>query len=258
MLILIGLGLETKDISIRGLQTATEAKRVYIEQYTAFVSDEYIKYLKDSIGQEISQLDRSDLEENAKKTISEAKKNDIAILVPGDPLIATTHFATLINTARKLGVKYKILHSSSIYSAAVGESGLDIYKFGPPVTIAYWSDKYKPTSFLDLINQNCRHDHHTLVLLDLNQKEKRPMRLEEAVSLLRQAENEKLLDIITDDLKILVMGNVGKENQQTAYVSIKDTAKVAKEFDGKMLVIIVPATLNFAEEESISRHLSQA
>ncbi len=256
MLILIGVGLETKDISVRGLEAATEADRVYIEQYTAFIPKEYFDYLKETTGQEIEELSRSDLEENAKKTISGAGKADIAILVPGDPLIATTHHATLIDTARKMGIKCKILHSASIYSAAVGESGLDVYRFGPPVTVPFWSDKYKPTSFLESVKRNLENDQHTLLLLDLDQKGRKPMKLQEALSLLRLAEKEKEYDIINDNLMILVMGNVGRNDEQIRYTRLKEVEKSVSMFDNKLLVLVIPAKLSFAEEESVSRHLS--
>ncbi len=253
MLILVGLGLEVRDIPVRGLQAAIEADKVLIEQYTLFVSAGYLDYLKNAVGGEILEVGRSELEEDARNIVLPAAKEDIVILVPGDPLIATTHYATLIETAKKLGVRCKVIHAASIYSAAVGESGLDVYKFGAPVTIAYWSEKYRPTSFLDTINSNLRGNRHTMLLLDLEQKEKRPMSLEEALSLLRAAEAEKELDIITDETKVLVMGDVGKESQDIAYARLGELKMLGKRFAGKFLVIIVPAQLTFAEEEFVVR-----
>ena len=254
MLIIIGLGLEKGDLSVRALEAAAASDRLYIEQYTAFISAEYISFLKRETGKEIVELGRPDLEENSGILISAAKQENIAILVPGDPLIATTHHATLLDTAKKQDVECRIFHASSIYSAAVGESGLDVYKFGPAVTIAYWSDKYKPTSFLDRIESNIKNNSHTLVLLDLNQKEKKPMSLAEAMELLRSAGMGKEGSVIRNDLRVLIMGNVGKEDQKTAYVTLGETARVSDVFDGKMLVLIIPAEMSFAEQESISRH----
>ena len=250
---LVGLGLETKDISVRGLQAAIEADKVLIEQYTLFVSEGYLGYLKNAIGSEILEVGRPELEENAKDIVLSAARENIVILVPGDPLIATTHYATLVETAKKLGVSCKVIHAASVYSAAVGESGLDVYKFGVPVTIAYWSEKYRPTSFLDSINSNLKGNRHTMLLLDLEQKEKRPMSLDEALSLLRSAETEKKLGIITDEVKVLVMGDVGKESQDIAYARLGELKTLGKRFAGKFLVIIVPAQLTFAEEEFVGR-----
>jgi diphthine synthase len=253
MLILIGLGLETKDISVRGLEAANAAAKVYLEQYTTFISDEYLAYLKSEIKQQMTVLGRSELEEKVKETINEAKTKDIAILVPGDALIATTHHTTILDTAKQMKIKTKVYHASSIYSAAIGESGLDVYRFGQTVTIPFWYENYKPTSYLDVIKKNLLNDEHTLLLLDLNQKEKRTMSLDEAVAQLKAAENEKLYDIIDDNLKILVLGNVGRETQELAYFRIGDAKKMQKRFNGKILSMIIPATLNFAEEEALGK-----
>ena len=251
MLILIGLGLETRDISIRGLEAATKASKAYLEQYTTFISDEYTNYLKEKIGQDIITIGRSELEEKAKETIKDANAKDVAILVPGDPLIATTHHATLIDTARQMKIKTKVYHASSIYSAAVGASGLDVYKFGPPTSIPFWSENYKPTSFLDLIKRNLTNDEHTLLLLDLNQKEKRPMMLVEAITLLKNAEEEKQFDIVDDDLKLVVLGDVGKDSQDVVYVKIGKIDALKERFNGKLLSLIIPGQLNFAEEDAL-------
>jgi diphthine synthase len=255
MLILIGLGLETRDISVRGIQAAKDADKVYLEQYTTFITDEYIAYLKDETGKEITVVGRSELEEKAIETIKDAKTKDIAILIPGDPLIATTHQATLIDTARGMKIKTKVYHATSIYAAAIGESGLDVYRFGETTTVPFWSDNYKPTSFLDKIKRNLENNEHTLLLLDLNQKEKRTMTLDEVVSLLKAADKEKLFDIITDDLKVIILGDVGKETQDVAYLKIGACKKAEKRFARKTLSLIIPAPMNFAEQEA-TKHLS--
>ena len=233
MLILIGLGMEMKDLSVKSLEELKKASKIYLEQYTTFISGEYLDYLKDETDKEIRVIGRKELEEGAKETIKGAKTGDVIILVPGDPLIATTHHTTLWNTANRLGIKVVVYHATSIYSAAVGESGLDVYKFGPPITIPFWAAKYKPTSFLDAINKNMRNSEHTLVLLDLEQKEKRPMRIMEAAELLKTADAAKKYDIINDDLQLLVLGDIGKKTEQISYLKFKDLGKIAAPLRGK-------------------------
>ncbi len=252
MLLLIGLGLDTKEISVKALEALRNADAVFLEQYTTFISIEYIAYLKEASGKEITAIGRSELEEKATQTLNGAKSGTIAILVPGDPLIATTHYSTLLNVARKMGIKSKVYHSSSIYSAAVGESGLDVYKFGPPVTVPYWSKNYKPTSFLDSIHRNIKNGQHTLVLLDLEQNEMRPMALEEAVTIINDAEKERGTGTFSDGLKLMVMGDIGKPTQEIAYLPYNNMGKAAKRFAKKMLVLVMPANPSFAEQESLS------
>lgn len=252
MLLLIGLGLGTKEISVNALEALRKADIILLEQYTTFISTDYLVYLKGETGKEITIIGRSELEEKAAETIKSAKTGTTAILVPGDPFIATTHYATIINIARKMGIKSKVYHSSSIYSAAVGESGLDVYKFGPPVTIPYWSKNYKPTSFLDSIQKNIRNGQHTLILLDLEQEEMRPMALEEAAAIINDAEKERGIVVFPDSLKLTVMGDLGKPTQDIAYLSYKNMGKVTKRFSKKILVLVIPANPSFAEQESLS------
>lgn len=251
MLFLIGLGLSKGDVSLKGLNIAKNADKLLLDPYTNKIEDEYIKFLEEETGKKILLLERSDLEENAGKTIEEAENKNIAILVSGDPLIATTHH-TILDLAMKKRIKTSIIHSSSIFSAAIGVSGLDLYRFGPTTTIPFWSEKYKPTSFLDVIEKNIKNNEHTLVLLDYNYKQGRGMSLEEALSLLEKAEEAKGIKIID---KMLVLANVGKEDEDIVYADKNSLIKIKKRFNGKILSLIIPSNPNFAEEEALSKYV---
>jgi diphthine synthase len=250
---LIGLGLETKDISIRAMEAIRSSDIVYLEQYTTIISDDYVRYLREETGKEIFIVGRHELEEGSKSIIEASKSKTVSILVPGDPLVATTHCATILDIATRLGVRYKVYHASSIFSAAIGSSGLDVYKFGQIVTIPYWYEKYKPVSFIDTLSKNLRNNEHTLLLLDINADEKRHMKLEEAFKILRDADLQKGTGIIHDDLKILVLGDVGMDAQEIAYVKVKDAYKIYASFAKRKISLIIPSGLSFAEEESISK-----
>jgi diphthine synthase len=121
------------------------------------------------------------------------------------------------------------------------------------VTLPFWSERYKPTSFLDVIDKNVRNDEHSLLLLDIDQPAGRMMTLGDAVELLRKAEKDKEYGIIDDSLKLLVLGDVGKPSELIKYVSIGEAAEVESLFAGKILTIIIPATPSFAEEEALSK-----
>lgn len=253
MLYLVGIGLGIGDISARGMDTIGKSSRLFLDQYTNFIPDEELKSMNSAFGKEPELLERSDLEENAAKTIEKAKSENIVILVPGDPLIATTHH-TILDTAKKLGIKYEIIHCVSIFSAAIGESGLDIYRFGPTTTIPFWTDKYKPVSFIDVIAQNFNNNQHTLILLDYDYKNRKRMTLVEAIQFLHKADESTGRNLIKKETKILILGNVGKVNQSIHYVAIDEMNKeVLKEFLDKTLSLIFPAKLNFAEVEALSK-----
>jgi len=181
MLIFIGTGIwDEKDISLRGIEAARRADEVYAEFYTSKPSTNAEK-LSDLLGKEVKILDRKDLEERSIELVRRAKEADVALLIPGDPMIATTHAAIRVQ-AKQLGVETRIVHSSSIISAVCGITGLHNYRFGRSATISY---PHPTTSTFpaETVRANRKINAHTLLFLDLHPE---PMRIPEAISLLEK------------------------------------------------------------------------
>ena len=111
-----------------------------------------------------------------KSLLKLAKDRDVAVLISGDPLIATTHKILFIE-ARKLGIRVEIVHAASIASAAIGESGLDFYRFGKVCTHTKWHEHYTPVSFYETIRTNMQNNEHSLVLLDYDSVAESSMQL---------------------------------------------------------------------------------
>lgn len=76
---------------------------------------------------------------------------------------ATTHSDLLLRAA-DMGVGFRVIHNASIMNA-VGCCGLQLYHFGETISIPYWTDSWKPDSFLDKIESNLHSRLHTLCLL---------------------------------------------------------------------------------------------
>ncbi|MDE1825330.1 MAG: diphthine synthase [Candidatus Micrarchaeota archaeon] len=253
MLILTGTGVNNRDISQLAIEQIKQADELLLDLYTNHISKEELSNLSMLCAKEPKLLSRSDLEENAGQIVERAKRAKIAILVSGDPLIATTHH-TILDLAAKAHVEYMVCHSSSIFSAAIGESGLDIYKFGPTTTITFWSEKYRPVSFIDAIKKNIDNAQHTLALFDYHYEEQRRMRLGEAIVLLHAADEQRGHGLMDKERMLLVMGDIGKQTQQIKYVQLGAVDKeVLKGFEGKTLCMIVPGKLSFAEEDALKR-----
>jgi diphthine synthase len=72
--------------------------------------------------------------------------------------------------ARTLNIPTKTIPNASILSA-IGATGLQLYNFGQTVSMVFFSDTWKPSSFYDRIAENRRIGLHTLVLLDIKVKE---------------------------------------------------------------------------------------
>jgi len=174
-----------KNISLEGLEAAKRCDSLYLDSYTSVWGG--LEGLQSLTGKTIQKAQRSDLEEDVSKIVEKAKEADVGIIVPGDPMVATTH-STIVMEAKRQKVDFRIIHSSSIVSAAA-ESGLHIYKFGKVVSIPYPQDNYKPETFYDNIKSNKNIGLHTLVLLDIQNGTQ--MKPSEAISILKEIEEKR-------------------------------------------------------------------
>ncbi len=188
MIIFVGLGLwDEKDITVKGLEAVRNAEKVYVEFYTSKLNVD-VGALEKFYGREIEVLGREDLEEKSVELLREAKERDIVVLIAGDPFVATTHSSILLE-AKKMGIKFKIIHNASIISAIAGITGLHAYKFGKTTTVSYPYKNIISRKPLDTIKQNLSINAHTLLLLDLNPK---PMTIKQAVEILGKIDDGTL------------------------------------------------------------------
>ena len=232
MLYLIGLGLNVDGISKYGLAIAKRCKKIYLENYTTdFPYSE--EGLKDIIGKKIYPADREFIE--SLKIIDEADNMDVALLIYGSPLTATTHIS-LIQEAKKSGVRYKIIYNASIFDA-VAETGLQLYKFGKIASMPKWKKNYEPSSFMEIIQQNQSMRAHSLILVDIG------LEFQDALKQLEISAEKYKIKLN----KILVCQVLGTKNRKISYKTLEEF----KEFSGvrKPYSIIIPSKLHFIEKE---------
>jgi len=120
MIILIGTGISF-DLTLSAIESLKSCAEAYIETYTNPMDAKYIEKLEEIIGKKVNLLPRSDVE--SQFLIEKAKSADICLLASGDPLTATTHI-TLVLDAKEKKIPVKVIHNSSIYSAAPARAGL--------------------------------------------------------------------------------------------------------------------------------------
>jgi diphthine synthase len=173
MLWLIGLGLfDEKDISVRGLEVIRQCDRVFLENYTSVLHVPPAK-LSEFYGKEVIVADRELVESRVEEAILAAAaadpNKDVAFLVVGDPFGATTH-ADLQARAVDMGITVRTIHNASIMNA-VAACGLQLYSFGQSVSIPFFTERWRPTSFYPRIAGNRSALLHTLCLLDIKVKE---------------------------------------------------------------------------------------
>ncbi|OGJ12946.1 diphthine synthase [Candidatus Pacearchaeota archaeon RBG_19FT_COMBO_34_9] len=221
MLYLIGLGLNEKAISLEGTEAIKRCKRIYLENYT--VNFPYsVKELEKVIGKQMINADREFAESDA--LVQEAKKEDIALLVYGSPLTATTHI-TLIQEAKKQKVKYEIIYNASVFDA-VAETGLQLYKFGKITSIP----NFEADSFSEVIKENKKINTHSLILVDIG------LKFEDAIKRIEKIAKEK----------IVVCSKLGTKEKKIFYGSLDELKN--KEIEAPFCFII-PSKLHFMESE---------
>jgi diphthine synthase len=96
VLYIIGLGMGTEDdITLRGLNAVKSCVRVYLEAYTSIlcVGKEKLEAL---YGKEVTLASREMVESESDTILDGAKEGNVAMLVVGDPVCATTHTDMMI------------------------------------------------------------------------------------------------------------------------------------------------------------------
>ncbi len=223
MLYIIGLGLNEKGISKKGLLVLEKCKKVYLEGYTVDfpykLSDLHLGKKK----KKIIKLGRSEVE--SERLIKEARSTNIALLVYGSPLFATTHMSLVLD-AEKTGVKVKVIYSASVLDA-VAETGLQLYKFGKIASMPK-----EEADFMQYVEENKKIHAHSLILVDIGQS------FEEALERLNIKE------------KIIVCSRLGCEDRKIVYGGI---GKLKKEKIKQPFCFIIPSKLHFVEEEALTR-----
>lgn len=227
-LILVGTGISF-DLTISGLEAIKGSDEVFIERYTNPIEEGRIKELSDKTGKDIHVLQREKVESSF--LVDKAKDKDICLLASGDPLTATTH-VTLLMDAKGKGIPTKVIHNSSVYSAAPARAGLQIYRFGKTASLVNPRPNYRPTSSLDIIRRNLENDMHSLVLLDT---EPEPMLAATA------------LDMLSEFGHAVVLSRLGNEDEKASYGKMRDLKE--KDLGSPPFTIIIPARLHPIEEE---------
>src|SRR5215831_4897142 len=98
----VGLGLNSeKGMSLEGLEAAQSATSVFAEFYTNTMPNLDMNNLEQMVRKPVTVLARSNLEdENGQAIVSASLKGDVALLVPGDPMVATTHVSLRLSLVK--------------------------------------------------------------------------------------------------------------------------------------------------------------
>ncbi|KAG5543037.1 hypothetical protein RHGRI_015951 [Rhododendron griersonianum] len=267
MLYIIGLGLgNEKDITLRGLEAVKNCSKVYIESYTSLLSfglsSDGLSTLEKLYGKPVTLADRETVEEKADAILEEAQESDVAFLVVGDPFGATTH-TDLVVRAKKLGVDVKVVHNASVMNA-VGVCGLQLYRYGETVSIPFFTETWRPSSFYEKIQRNRALGLHTLCLLDIRVKEPtleslcrgrkeyeppRYMTIGTAIEQLLEVEQMRGESAYNEETLCAGFARLGSEDQMVVAGSMKQLLTV--DFGAPLHCLVIVGETHPVEEEML-------
>jgi diphthine synthase len=240
MLYFVGLGL-AGDLTVEGMRIAKKSRKVYLDTYTSLIPEK--EKMEEILERTIILLDRKQMEEED-FLLGEAATQDIAILIGGDPLVATTHIELLVRAYRR-GIACRIIHNASIYTA-VTETGLQIYRFGKSASIVFPQKNFAPTSFFNTVQENLSRNLHTLLFLDVVGEEGRFMDPTTALQTLAG------LGYLGE---VVVCSRLGYGDSAIRYGTVEEFADLPAHFWGNPPhILVIPASLHFMEEEVLERY----
>lgn len=266
MLYIIGIGInEFESLPLGSMEILRSSDIVYVERFTGFISDEFVRNLSDTLQIKNASKSRIDIDikfikrwfiEDGREILENAQKSQVSILVYGDPLVATTYNELLVR-ARKLSIDFKVVHSSSGILSLMGESGLQPYKFGKMVTMM--DDAMSSITVYNTIYENMCLGLHTLILTEYNSEDGKnnfqsssdpfflsPKRVIEV--LLEREKEIKLLNFSIETYG-MVASKIGQKESTFSSGTIKSLLKL--EYSGGPNSIIIPGRLHFTEVDSI-------
>jgi diphthine synthase len=249
MLFFVGLGLyDEKDISLKGLEAVRSADMVYAEFYTSRLMGASLERLQSLYGKEIHLLSRPEVEVDP-VWLKEAQERDVAFLVGGDPMVSTTHLDLLLR-ALEMGIRTKIIHSSSIVTAVSGLTGLQNYRFGRSTTIPFpylaRGKRIVPETPYLVLKENLARNLHTMLFLDIQNE--RYMTVNVGAQLLMEMEEIAGEQILQDQIGI----GIARAGSEDAVVRADLLSRLpSQDFGGPLHIMVVPAKLHFMEAKAL-------
>lgn len=246
----IGLGLIPKHLTLLAIEALKKVDEIYMDSYTSILLDDSNELIK-IMGKKPKYLTRKNLEEEGVKFFKRKLDNgvNIALLVVGDPHIATTHIS-LINELKMRGYNVSVIPGISVLCASITYSGLISYKFGKPVTLVLPKEGIEFDYPYKVIKENKERNLHTFLFLDIDIEKGIYMTIPKAIKILFDLENKFKENVINYEEIAIGMARLGSSSQ---LVCVDKLSKL-KEIDfGKpphSLIVLSPK-LHFVEEESL-------
>ena len=165
-LVLAGAGLHPGSVTVEVREALEKASRVYVDTYTMPRAAWLAEWARGVAGDRVVEADREVLESNSSRIVEEASHSLVVVLVPGDPLVATTHVSLLAEASRR-GVEWRVIPGISGVVTSKTLVGLQYYRYGRTITVPGPWRGVKAVSIVSHLYGNLCIGLHTLVLLDV-------------------------------------------------------------------------------------------
>jgi diphthine synthase len=247
----VGLGLgDERGLSERAWDVLRTCGEVFAEEYTSVAPDGTLDRVSAKLHHRVQRLGRSLLESEQPILDALGRSDRVALIVVGDPFVATTHIALRLAVERA-GHTWTYLPNASILTAAAGFLGFMHYRFGRTVSFPFPAPGFAPRSPVEQIAGNRERGLHTLVLLDLLPEDDRYLTANDALAVLRERDTEGA--VVPKDSLVAVAARVGRDDAAGWFGPLEELLRV--DFGPPMHVVIVPAPeLHFEELAALARY----
>jgi len=243
MLAFVGLGLyDERSVTVEGKTLIGAADRVFAEFYTSTLAGATTADLEAFHGTDVEVRSRAGVEQNPEPILAAASEGDVAFLTAGDPMVSTTHVALRLR-AHDRGLDTRVVHGTSVSTAAAGLTGLQNYRFGKATTLPFPDTRGidpPPDSVLATIRENRDRGLHTLVYLDIDAEDRRYMTADSAAAL--------LADPLDDRLGVAV-ARAGSPDPVVAADRLG--ALAGRSFGDPPHLLVVPGELHHVERDAL-------
>jgi diphthine synthase len=249
-LLFVGAGLgDEQDLSPRAREALRSCERVFAEEYTSELASGTLGRLEAMIGHPIERLGRAELEAEGTVLAALTVTPRVALLVAGDPFVATTHVHLRV-AAERAGHRWRYLPGPSILTAAASLLGLMHYRFGRTVSLPFAEPGFDPASPFEAIGRNRAADSHTLVLLDLRPTERRYLGAADALA--RFDADRSSVAQVDPATEFGVVARVGRPDASAWWGTRTELS--GSDFGPPLHALVVPAPqLHFQELEAVAR-----
>lgn len=247
-LYIVGAGLSPDLVTLRGFRVLRGCDIVFMDSYTSMLSN---SDLEGVIGRGIHRLRRVDLEERFEEVLFKPilQGLNVALLVPGNPLDATTHVSLIVEAHRR-NIAFEVIPAPGIVPNALSMAGLMVYKIGRIATITYPKHGVLSEHPYDVVKDNDLRNLHTILLLELDVENNVVMSIRDAVDILLKLEELRMENVISRGRMAVAVSGLGGPNQRICFNSLEGLRRLP-EHRGPHTLVITSPRLHFMEEEAL-------